>query len=39
MPKYPEDKKPSRMFSQSEKVELIMMWGKANRLTVEEKKV
>jgi hypothetical protein len=39
MPKYPQDGKPSRMFSQVEKAEIISMWNKANQLTAEEKKL
>ncbi len=39
MPKYPEDKKPSRLFSQNEKSEIIVMWNKANQLDAGEKKV
>jgi hypothetical protein len=39
MPKYPDDKKPSRLFSQSEKAVIIGMWNDANRLTAEEKKL
>lgn len=39
MPKFPQDGKPSRLFAQSEKSELIMMWNKANQLTAEEKKL
>jgi len=38
MPPYPADKKPSQLFSHEERVEILIMWKKANSLTVEEKK-
>ena len=38
MPNYPEDKKPSKFFSQEEKIQIMLLWKRANTLTAEEKK-
>lgn len=35
---YPADKRPSKLFSQDEKAELLSMWHNCNRLSQEEKK-
>jgi hypothetical protein len=38
MPQFPETRKPSTMFSQYEKGQIISFWNKANELTIEQKK-
>lgn len=38
MPSFPTDGNPAQFFSHEERVELLILWKKANALTVEEKK-
>ena len=38
MPAFPADKLPSKFFSQEEKIQLMLLWKRANTLTAEEKK-